>query len=63
VFGQEVGQVFLPGLHKHSEVAPVNDLNAKGSSTTDELAEVRVELRRATGDIEGADAGAAGEKM
>ena len=54
--GQEIGQVRLPGLGQDGEVASVDDLDAQRTGTTHQVAEMRVQLRRATGQVQRGDA-------
>src|SRR5262249_2288491 len=52
VGGEKGDQLFLPGLLGDGEVAAVHDVHAERARLRDEIAKMRVELRRSARDIE-----------
>jgi putative IMPACT (imprinted ancient) family translation regulator len=61
VVGEEPGEVFLARLEEHREVAAVDHVHAEAARRAHQVAKVRVQLRRAAGDVE--RRGAAGREI
>src|SRR6266480_6236255 len=54
--GEELREIPLAGLFENGEIAAVDDVRAERAGALDELPEMRIQLRRAPGDVERADA-------
>ena len=63
VLAQEAEEVALRGQQQHGEVAAVDDAPAQREGLRHQEAELRVELRRPAGDVEGGDPGLPAQEL